>query len=96
MSHIFEIRKIKTKNISMPEKSWTHIIRKHPQIASYQEEIKETLSKPDTIINQHREDEDVRYYYKHRESKNKFLLIIIKYKNGTGFIISVHFVRNIK
>ena len=43
-------------------------------------------------------DENVKYYYKYfkeRESA-KYLLVIVKYLNDHGFIITAYFVRNIK
>ncbi len=33
-------------------------------------------------------------YYKHKKSSNKFMLVVVKYLNGFGFVISAHFVRN--
>ena len=97
--NIFEVVDKTGRIIRMTDTNWIHIIRRHPQISTHQEEIKETLIKPDMILNPQREDEGLRYYYKHykhRNSPNKYLLVVVKYLNGTGFTISAHFVRNIK
>ena len=60
--------------------------------------IKETLVKPDEITD-YNFDEKVRYYYKyfkHIKSKNKYLLVIVKYLNGDGFVIKSYFESRIK
>jgi len=60
------------------------------------EEVKQTLQKPDKIVESTIE-EGVRYYcrfFKHRESSNKYLLV--KYLNGEGFIISAYWRPHVK
>ena len=82
----------------MTEKQLAHIIRRHPEISSEKDKIIETLENPDKITKSLR-DEEVRYYhknYKNISHKYKFLRVIVKYLNGTGFIISVQFVPKIK
>ena len=64
----------------------------------YLEEIKETLVKPD-VITDYSIDEKVRYYhkyFKHIKSRNKYLLVIVKYLNGNGFVIKSYFESKIK
>lgn len=82
----------------MPEIQWTQITRKHPSLSEHIEEIKETLIKPDSITDSS-PDESVRYYYKYYKklkSPHKYLLVIVKYLNGKGFIITAYFDKNIK
>lgn len=67
-------------------------------MTAYLEEIKETLAKPDAITD-YSIDENVRYYYryfKNIKSKNKYLLVIVKYLNGDGFVIKSYFESRIK
>ncbi len=89
MSYIFEIIDKTKRRIRLTSKQWLHIVKKHPVMANYIEEIKVTIQKPDKIIDI--DLENIRYYYKyfkHRDSQNKFLLIVVKYLNGEGFIMS--------
>ena len=82
----------------MTDWNWEHIIRRHPDISSEKEKIIETLKKPDKITDSLK-DEKVKFYYrhyKHRQSSNKFMMVLGKYLNGEGFIISVYFVQRIK
>ena len=82
----------------MSRKQWSHITIKHPFMFAYEEEIKETLKNPDKIID-YGLDESVRYYYKyykHKKGKNKYLMTLVKYLNGSGFIISSYFEDKIK
>ena len=64
----------------------------------YLEEIKETLINPG-FITDYSFDEKVRYYYKffkHIKSRNKYLLVIIKYLNDDGFVIKSYFESRVK
>ena len=44
--NIFEIVDKTGRQIRLPQKQYSHILKKHPQISSYLEEIKETLRNP--------------------------------------------------
>lgn len=82
----------------MTDWNWYHIIRRHPEIASYKEKIIETLEKPEKITDS-LEDDNTKYYYKYYKSlpsPYKFMRVIGKYLNGDGFIISAHFVKAIQ
>ncbi len=95
---IFEIIDKSGRKIHLPQKSWTHITRTHAEMTNYLEEIKETLTNPLKII-KHPKKEDLCFYYtyqKHRKYAEKYLKIIVKYLNGSGFVITAQFVRNIK
>ena len=96
--HIFEIKDKTGRKIRLTKRQWRETNLKHPGMAAYLEDIKETLVNPDSITN-YSIDENVRYYYKyfkHIKSKNKYLLVIVKYLNGDGFVIKSYFERRIK
>ena len=98
MEFIFEITDKTQRKIRLTKKQYSHINKKHPAVANYIEEIKETLQKPDAITKSEI-DENVRFYYKyykHLISPHKYILIIVKYLNGEGFIITALFEKNIK
>ncbi|MBI5064955.1 hypothetical protein HZA97_01850 [Candidatus Woesearchaeota archaeon] len=84
--------------IFLSHERWRHINQEHPEISEYFEELKYTLEKP-LKISTYENDEKIKYYYKYfkqRNTSSKYLLIIVKYLNGKGFIITAYFVRNIK
>jgi hypothetical protein len=86
------------RTLRMTDWNWHHIIRRHPEITSHQEKIIETLEKPDKITDSP-DDEHIKYYYKyykHLSTPYNFMRVIVKYLNGDGFIISAHFVKNIR
>ncbi len=98
MANIFELIDKTGRKIRLTKRQWRETNLKHPSMASYLEEIKETLVKPDAITD-YSIDENVRYYYryfKHIKSKNKYLLVIVRYLNGEGFIIKSYFEDRIK
>ncbi len=98
MDIIFEIKDKTNRKIRLTKKQWSHINKKHPQVASYQEEIINALKNP-LKITDYAIESNVRYYYKyfkHRNVSEKYLKIIVKYLNGKGFVISAFFDREIK
>ena len=86
------------RKIYLSKERWTHINQHHPEMADYFEEIKETIKNP-LKVTTYNYDENTRYYYKYfkdRSSQAKYLLVIVKYLNGEGFIITAYFVKGIK
>ncbi|MBI2657136.1 DUF4258 domain-containing protein [Candidatus Woesearchaeota archaeon] len=65
------------------------------EVAPYLEDIKDTLENPLKIAN-YEYDESIKYYYKYFKEASRYLLVIVKYLNNHGFIITAYFVRNIK
>lgn len=73
-------------------------MKKHSTMANYFEEIKETLINPNAITKSEI-DKDVRFYYKYYKYLRvpyNYILVIVKYLNGDGFVISAYFEKNIK
>jgi len=61
-------------------------------MGKYLEEIKETVKGPNKVTISEI-DKDVRYYYrgyKNLKKPNRYILVIIKYLNGEGFVISAY------
>lgn len=94
----FEVIDKTGRRLRMTDYNWHHIIRRHPEIVSHQEKIIESLEEPDKIA-ESLDDDNTKYYYKYYkylDSPYKFIRVICKYLNSEGFIISAHFVKNIK
>ena len=94
----FEVIDKTGRKLRMTNWNWEHIIKRHPDISSEKEKIIETLQNPEKITNSLK-DEKARFYYKHykhRSPANKFMMVLVKYLNGKGFIISAHFVPRAK
>ncbi|SRR3990167_8268688 len=98
MNCVFEVADKTGRKIRLTKRQWRETTLKHPGMTVYLEEIKETLVKPD-VITDYSIDEKVRYYhkyFKHIKSRNKYLLVIVKYLNGNGFVIKSYFESKIK
>ncbi|MCD6094212.1 MAG: DUF4258 domain-containing protein [Candidatus Omnitrophica bacterium] len=90
----FQIESKLEKKIRITEDYWKILIEiKHPSIADYEEEIKNTLINPDEI-RRSRRDRDIYLYY---QLINKFhLCVIAKHLDGEGFIITAYWTEKIK
>lgn len=93
-----EIINISGRKIRLTRERWKHITQEHPEVASYINCFTDVLSFPTKIIT-YEYDDTVRYYYKYfkeRSVPSKYLLVIVKYLNGEGFIITAYFVKNVR
>jgi hypothetical protein len=84
---IFEVRDASRRRIRMTEKQFSHIINEHPEMMNKLEHIKDVLLWPDKIIKSPR-DETARYYFRHEKNRKVFLIVVVKYLNGDGFVIT--------
>lgn len=71
-------------------------MKSHPYMERYLQEIINTLKKPDRLD---RKLYLKGYYYKHfkyLKNPNRFILVIIRYSNGKGFVITSYLTDKIK
>lgn len=95
---IFELKDKSGRNIYLTDERWRHISKEHPEISAYFNAFEITLLDP-TKIASYEYNEQVKYYYKYfkeRQKSSKYFLVIVKYLNGEGYIITAYFVRHIK
>ena len=96
MSNIFEIVDKTGRKVRLTKEQWSHIREFHPNVEG-PEEIILTIQKPDKLIVNEREDVEYFFkYFKHKKQKSKILKVVVKYLNSDGFVLSAHFVRNIR
>ncbi len=96
MELIFEVNEKSGRKIHLSNERWAHINQEHPEVAPYLEDIKDALTNPLRIV-PYEDDSNVNYYYQYfKERRLRYLLVVVKYLNNHGFIITAYFVRNIK
>ena len=96
MHIIFETIDKTERKIRLTEKQWKHIKQDHPEIEN-EDVIKETLEKPTKITQLYRGTKYYYYkYYKNRQPPDKYLMVVVNYLNGEGFVITAFYVPKIK
>ena len=96
MNYIFEIKDKTGRKIRLTKRQWEHITSPtspHAYMVNCLEEIKETLAVPDKIVNSVYDDFKSNYY-RYYKNKKEYLRVIVKYLNGSGFVISSYFVKH--
>ena len=96
MSYVFEVNDKTGRKIRATKEQWKHLMKRHSYMEKYIEEIKETLKSFFFIVS---DSLDKGYYYKsykYLTSPNHFILVIAKYLNGEGFVITAYLEENIK
>lgn len=95
MDIIFEVTDKTGRIIHLTKERLSHILE-HKGMDKYKEDIKNTLMNPDKIIPHDNEELfDYYKYHKHRKSHLKFLMVVVKYLNGKGFVLTSYFVPKI-
>ncbi|MBU2615488.1 MAG: hypothetical protein KKC19_00090 [Nanoarchaeota archaeon] len=93
---IFEIMDKTGRRIRLTEKQWKHIRKDHPEIED-EMLIKNALRNPTKITSSSGSDKFYYYnYYKDRISSDRYLLAVVKYLNGDGFVITAFYVKYIR
>lgn len=93
MENVFEIKDKSGRTIHLSKERWSHIKSKHSNVDNY-EIIYNTITNPERVI-QINEYRIIFYrYIKHRKESAKFLKVIVKYLNDTGYVVTSYFVRN--
>lgn len=94
MDYIFEIVDKSGRRIHLTKERWSHIRKKHPEVEDL-EEVEQSLRNPDKITPNY-SDKTVQRYYKYFKNKRlPYLLVIVKYLNGEGYIVTAYFDRHI-
>ena len=90
----FEVTSKLDKRVYVTKSRWSLIIKtKHLEIEGKEKEVKETLTEPEEI-RQSKSDASVHLYYKHYGKLS--LSVVVKHKNGEGFIITAYYTDRIK
>ena len=95
MNYVFEIADKTGREIKLTKRQWKHVIKRHPYMEKYLEEIKETLKIPDKLIIKLYNKGYYYKNYKYLKKPNKFILVVVKYLNRDGFVMSAYFVDKI-
>mgnify|MGYP001614297181 FL=1 len=96
MTRILEVKDKNNKLVYITKERWMHLCREHPEVAPYLFYFEETLKNPTKFIDFDNSKKYFYKYFKNRISKEKYLLVLVKYLNGEGFVITAYFKRNIK
>lgn len=78
----------------MLQEYWKHIASEHPQVASLLEEIQETIRNP-LLVTKSSTDPSVHYYYRYNKKIALYLVVLIKFLNDIGIVISSYYTAKI-
>lgn len=92
------LRDYKKRKIRFTFERIKHLEDSHPEMKNQISRINETLESPDCIIKS-KTDFSVEMFYKYYEStpvKEKYLCVVVKFKDDDNFIITSYFTDTIK
>lgn len=96
MNYVFEVMDKSGRKIHLSKERWgEHIKLEHSDIND-PSEIEFTLKNPDKVIEIKKNLCNYYKYFKHRDSKSRYLKVIVKYLNGEGFVVTAYYVRNMR
>ncbi len=94
MSNIFEIVDKTGRIIILTQEQWSHIVQHHPDMSDKQEEMKLCLQLPTAII-PHKYDDAKANYYRYQKETQDYIIVIVKYLNGKGYIKSAFYTQKL-
>lgn len=84
------------KIIHLNKERWQHIISEHPEIFNELQNLELALRFP-TATRRSEHDDKVIFYYRHNKIiRERFLMVVVKYLNNHGFIITSFYTNKIK
>ena len=95
MEHVFEVVDKSGRKIHLSNERWKHILKHNNVNFSHLEDVKSALTRPTHAILQAFDKTKGNYYLYNKQMKN-YLLVVVKYLNGNGYVITVFFTKNIQ
>ncbi len=92
MSNVFTLTDHTGRRVRLTEERWRHINAEHPEIAADIGVLKRALRSPTTV----QQRGDIRYLYRFRKPAQRYLLLVVKYLNGEGYVITAYRTREIQ
>lgn len=84
----FKVKSKLGKEISITKSYWNFIVsEKHPVIKGKEGEVKKSLVDPVQIKASQKDPNVILYYHKFED---KYLCVVARHENGTGFIITIY------
>jgi hypothetical protein len=96
MHIIFEVDDKTGRKIRLTKRQWAHVRQGHPEIEDV-ELIKSALASPIRISQPYQGKKFYYYRYcKNGKFAGNYLMVVVKYLNGHGFVISAFYVANLR
>ena len=95
MDFVFEVNDKTGREIRLTSRQWKHILDHGDVDVEDLENVKGALTSPSSLLMQNL-DENKGNYYLYKKEKRKYLMIVVKYLNGNGFVITAFYVKNVK
>jgi hypothetical protein len=95
MENLFEVVDKTGRKIRLTEKQWSHILTHGDVGVGELENIKTALSNPSSLLVQDL-DKNKGNYYLYQKERKRYLLVVVKYLNGEGFVITAFYVKDIR
>ena len=95
MDFVFEVNDKTGREIRLTSRQWKHILDHGDVDVEDLENVKNALVSPSSLLMQNL-DENKGNYYLYKKEKRKYLMVVVKYLNGTGFVITSFYVKSIK
>ena len=86
-----EATSVNGARIKLTHDSIEHIIRKHPEVKPYIEQVTETVEKPDLIIQGELGELKALKFYESLHIGPKYMVVPYREKGSEGFIITAYF-----
>ena len=95
MDFVFEVVDKSGRKIHLSNERLKHILRHNDINFNHLEDVKSALIRPTYTILQAFDKTKGNYYFYNKQMKS-YLLVVVKYLNGKGFVLTAFFTKNIQ
>lgn len=94
---VFKLKDVQGKELRLTKERLAHILER-PEMRNQEERIKATLRAPDTVKVSNHSDDVLLYYRLYAETPvtRKYLVVIVRVLDGSGFIITAFYTDKVK
>lgn len=94
---VLEGQDYNNKLVRLTKKQYNHIIETHPELEGEMNKISKTVESPEVVRLGNKENIFLFYrFFEKTQVTNKYLVLVVKYLNGEGFIITAYFTSKIR
>jgi hypothetical protein len=76
------------RRVELTDERWGHIVERHPEIGSHDDEVLRAVREPDRHMPGDLENEA--WYYVKTATPSNWLKVVVAYAEGRGYIVTAH------
>jgi hypothetical protein len=83
-------------SLTLSERAWKHIRDRHPEVSRYEDQVKDTVARPEQILAGKQDERKAIKYLATTHIGPKYLVVVYRQKDANKIIITAYFTSDLK